>query len=274
MKTFKQFIVENGRYTIPYNSIGIEREKHSVYKDGRHVINPLSVGIRDESVKEMYHPETNMKEMYTPEQCDLNDRLVAHHGYFYSGPLSQDHAKALHQYTVKSSGLNEFLHRKHLGGRASSFDDMNHNTHIKKIDKALREAKPAPEDYYTYSGIRFNPEDLSSDQNRGKGRKGAELKSEEEDHIKVRFPAYTSTTISPHRAMSFSRQDSDGFHHIIKFKIPKGSKHGTHVAGISNFQTEMETLLKRGKNARIHKVPEIKDSPGGKVKIWHAELED
>lgn len=273
MKTFKQFIVENDRYTIPFDTVGIEHEKHSVYKDGRHVINPLSVGIRDTSVKEMYHGDTDMKNMYTPEQCDLNDRLVAHHGYAHSGS-TEEHAKALHKYSVKSSSLNEFLHKKHLGIGVQSFDDMANNTHIKKLDKAMHHAKPAPEDYHTYSGIRFNPEDLINDQNRGKGRKGAELRGEEPDHIKVHFPAYTSTTISPHRAQSFSRPDSEGYHHIIKFKIPKGSKHGTHIAGISNFPTEMETLLNRGKNARIHKIPEVKESPAGKVKIWHAELED
>jgi len=270
MKTFKQFIVDN-HYVINPKEVGIEHEKPFTHKEGRYVIHPSVVGIHDNSVKEMYHGDTDMKNMYTPEQCDLNDRLIQYHGYSSSGP-TEEHSKAFHEYTKKSSGLNEFLHRRYVNSPITSWEDMKHNTHVKKLDKAFHEAKPAPEDYYTYSGIRFNPQDLIDHQNRSVGRKSAVIDKEESDHIKVTFPAYTS--LSPHRAQSFSKKDSEGYHHIIKFKIPKGSKHGVHVAGKSNFPTEMETTLPRDKKAKIHKTPEIKDSPAGKVKIWHAILED
>lgn len=273
MKSFKEFIIENGRYSIPPNEVGIEREQHFTHKDGRFVIHPASIGIRDKSVKEMYHGDTDMDEPYTIKERNLNDRLIKHHGYSHTGSTA-DHSTALFNYTRYSSDLNQHLHNRHLGHAVSEYKGLKHDTHVKALDKAFDEAKPAPEDYHVYSGVHFSPQDLIDHQERSKGRKAAEVKGEGDDHIKVHFPAYTSTSLSPHRAQYFAKNDLEGCKHIIKFKIPKDSKHGTHLAGISNFESEMETLLNRGRNAKIHKTPEVKDTPQGKVKIWHAQLED
>lgn len=258
MKSFKSFIQDKPQITK---------------KDGRYIIHHSHIGIRNEQVEEMYHPPTDMENMYTLDQHQLDERLQKHHGYQFNGSTADD-AHALHAYTVKSKEINEHLHRRHAGIKFGGFGEMAAEKKAQALDKAFENVKPSPEDYHTYSGIRFNPEDIIKDQKKGQGRIGAELKSDEEDHIKAHLPAFTSTSISPHRAQSFSKRDTDGYHHIIKFRIPKGSKHAAHISGISNFNTEQESLLNRGRNIRVHKTPEVSESPAGKVKIWHAEFED
>lgn len=258
MKSFKKFIK---------NKVSIN------HKNGRYVIDPSHIGIRNEKIEETYHPPTDMENMYTLEQHKLDERLKKHHNYDFSGSNSE-HSHVLHNYTKDSKDINQHLHRQHIGFNMGGFAEMEAKKKVAALDKAFENVKESPEDYHTYSGIRFNPEDLIKHQKKSPGRVGAELKSEEDDHIKVHFPAYTSTSLSPHRAQSFSRKDEDGYHHIIKFRIPKGSKHAAHISGISNFNTEQESLLNRSRNAKIHKEPEITHSPAGKVKIWHAEIED
>lgn len=178
--------------------------------------------------------------------------------------------KHLMTMVVGSRGLNDALHRFHTGEYSRNQIHPHEKERILKMDDSFEKEEPSPEEYHTYSGIRFNPKHLFEEQKPTSGMVSAKVQKITPDEVQAHLPAFTSSSLSARVAREgFSEPDEDGIRHILKFKIPKGSKFGTHIDSETSFAgTELETLLNRGLNVNISRNPEVH----GSTHIWHARI--
>jgi hypothetical protein len=273
MKSFKQFIKNppiekdsKGRFIIHHSNIGIEKIYHKDKKE-RNIIDPKQSGIT-----ETFYEPTDKSELskLTKKVKGLHQRL---HDYYDAH--NNDHAKKMSQrYSLGSYGINDTLHRLHTCNINHSQLSEGTKTLVNNIDEMHNKVKPAPEDFDVYTGIKWNPSHLFKAEEHSDEFSGHK-KEDSDKHTILHFPAYTSTSIWSGKALGFSNSGENEEGHIIRIKIPKGSKHDIYMDGASSFGThimgdkaEKEFLLKRGLSIRLSKTPER----DGNNHIWHGEV--
>lgn len=207
-----------------------------------------------------------------------------HDSYAYEKPDDENynHVKNIKDYTEWSRNLNDYLHKKDQG-LASDDDSAYYEDRANKLSNTITK-QPAKKDLYVYSGLKGDPSDQ-------KKQHGVKDYFKDNQVIKARLPAFTSTSMEPEVARQFVEKhydsDKDEFHsHFLKIKIPEGSRHGMYVGHHSSVSHENEFILDKNKRLHIHPEPEIhtieqdkRDPEMGnyyKVKhkqhIWHAHI--
>lgn len=146
---------------------------------------------------------------------------------------------AVSEYTLDSEHLNKSLFKAHQ--RGSTDVPEAHKKMVGHLD-SLMEHHKLPEKTTVYSGLHFDPSEHA-----GKT---------------VHFPAYTSTSLSPHIAANFGKGHvSSGENgqrvvtkHMMRVDLPKGHNHlftenHTHLPG------EMEVVLPRNTKLKFDHEP-------------------
>lgn len=239
-----------------------------------------------------YFYDTDAESEYDKKYGIGNNKLMKKigmhsRGYetFHSDSLDQETRKkhhAIKHYTISSYDVNNYIHEKENGTHTDQDSEPSHLETIKNLDNALKGQK-APHDFYVYTG-------LKGDINPG-NRNGVKSLEKADDHLKVRMPSYTSTSMHPTVALGFAHNEKHGLkdeegnpmteHHMLKIKIPKGSEHGMYVGHMSSFPHEHEFLMKRNKKLHVHPEPEIHHYTGlnyagqkytKKVHVWHGHM--
>lgn len=201
------------------------------------------------------------EESQKEQNTNSTDKELSEH---YELP-NYDHQKAVKNYTGGSQLLNH-----HLFESSGDESKINHewlrnnsyNTH--HIDAALDQIA-APKDFFVYSGIKFNPNEVR--------------KSNGQIHL----PAYTSTSLKIRKATNFADSFSDHtnptteHYHVLKINIPKGSKHGAYIDNYSNYRgSELEFLMKRNSVIKVDPIPETHVIDNGherkKIHVWNTHI--
>lgn len=170
------------------------------------------------------------------------------------------HREGIKHYTTDSKDINNRLWALHKSGNKSpeyshiesgyeSHNNLGTHRNLKALDHLLTSHQGSPKDLTLYTGLRRNPG----------------MMAEQHSKRHVFFPAYTSTSLSYHKAKRFSvkstsqmervPEDSDN-HHVLRIHWPKGGN-GAYIGHHSEYTTEKEFLLPRGLKLRIAKKPEI-----------------
>lgn len=194
-----------------------------------------------------------------PDYKTIHDAYIPETTQKYRQQFSKKHPY-IKLYTGSSADVNRHLIYSHKEGK----DPMQEKVHTKtlqKLDESLDElSKPAPHDFHVYTGV-------------GTGFNIAHIRAKQGD--KVHLPAYTSTSINPSIAASFS---NDGhlkmFGEMIRVHIPKGSTHGTYLGHLGEVGDEGEFLLKRGKTLKFHGEPRAVRTSGKTVIVHDATIHE
>lgn len=256
-------------------------------------VETLKGHINDEIGNIQQHPETRESEQWESDRRHDSRNLDAPLTHHYSqkdengqfersySSLKGDHVPNLHgatpeetahvtRYTRDSSALNKALIGEHVHGeqiRPDTIIGSAHHSQITHIDSALSKAPEAPHDFKVWSsvGSGFNIHDLRK-----------------EGHEHVHLPAYTSTTTDANRIWAFGgtkvsknrgKFGPHAYQEVLEIHIPKGSKHGSYIAGQSYFASEHEFLLKRKTTLRFKGDPKIvRKTNGTNLMIHHAEI--
>lgn len=160
--------------------------------------------------------------------------------------------------------------------REQSYNNVTRD--ISNIDHLVKSFR-TPHDMHVYSGVKFDPLQF---------HQGNKV-------MKVRMPAFTSTSLRPDKAEYFT---GDSGHHwsdpedeyndkkirsynILKIHVPQGSR-GMYVGHYSGSMGEREFILPRNSKLHIHHEPQIIDASDhdrernlGDISIkqvWHAKL--
>lgn len=282
MKSFKQHIKkpkfkkhESGAFIISPDMAGTRKQTPEVKKTDKGVFNipPSFVGIRKEGLNETYYDETDPSSLKWKNDPDfaLNSELNDH----YASERDSDGHDRFRDYAGGSWSMNDTLHKLTNGEMDRSQLGDYEKERIQAMDDAFAREKSAPKTYHTYTGLKFNPEDLfeqkDDQQKRSTGKISAKLKQSNPDEAHVHFPAFTSTSLSPSVSRDgFAQEDKDGIKHLLKFEIPEGSRYSTHMDASAGSYSgdELETLLNRGIHATISRTPEVI----GNTKIWHTKI--
>ena len=163
---------------------------------------------------------------------------------------------------------NDYLHKKFM---KKSTKNESHEDRIADISKDISKHE-APHTFNVYTGLKGNPFTKSD-------RFGVHITGRNKDgSFQGHLPAFTSTTIQPDVAADFASGTYASHKHMLKIRIPKGSKHGAYVGHISEHPHEREFLLDKGKNLKIHYKPEYyRKKEEGDVNhyfIWHAKIDE
>lgn len=231
----------------------------------------------------------NALHRYSSASRDINKHLIDQHfgnegkdGYETSalGPRESALMKEFRQEHKKSpwgkpSGVIGHPHEDHWNSainKKNSLDDIEKN--VKHLDKALNNR--VGHELTVFHGTKnWHP--------------GQEAAKHPDGHIML--PAYTSTSIHPNTAASFSSpvHTSKNKGHILKIHMSPEDK-GVYLGDNSSFDNEKELLLPRKTVLKIHKTPEVyhthehheewDDSVGDvktkktkkKVFLWHAHI--
>ena len=193
-------------------------------------------------------------------QMQYNNDLNDHYKFD-----DERHVNEFDTYTGDSQELNE-----HLFSTKGDHDKIDHKMllsndyNIKHLDAAL-DKHAAPKDFFVFSGIPFNPNEVKNDGG------------------KIHLPAYTSTSLNLDRAAYFAKRFSDHTNpenthiHILKINVPEGSKHGAYIAQYSRYNKgEHEFLMKRNSVIKVDRVPEVHEITNGditnKLHVWNAHV--
>lgn len=246
MLHFKQFIVEylTDKQGEEYSDKQIPVFPNYIH--GVHAHDKLQEASLDDYVEK--HKELDDVE-------DLHDILVKNHRDLPYHP----NVEQVRKYTEQSSTINRGLLNAHKKG-------VEPSKQVAKKSEAISKAittRPAPHDMHVYSAIGFNPaKHMNSDR-------------------RMHSPAFISSTLHPHIADNFHTNGMgdmarSGVGHILKIKIPKGSRHGAYIDHVSANDEEKEFLINKGKTLKINPRPiKLHDDEGNHThSIWHATLED
>lgn len=237
----------------------------------------LSGNKKKKQMNEKFHGPTDHEQIYNVPPAfagsypdhDPNDSKG------YPTKIDNTHKDHIHAYTRDSYQLNNYLHSKH----EDPIWTQPHKFHDKQIDHLddILSQHEAPQDMHVYTGLKANP--LRKNEEHGISKQ-----EDAGDHIKGYLPSYTSTSLHPDIARRFTSvmPDEDGYTHMLKIEIPKGSKHGMYVGHLSASPHEQEFLMQRGKRIHIHPEPEVHDlTDDDKIsgfkkplKIWHTRIVD
>jgi hypothetical protein len=191
---------------------------------------------------------------------------------------SNPHVEHLKQYSESSFDLNHALLDHHNeGGDPNEMPMIADWDHIEGLDNALNHSK-TKKPMTVFSGVGFNPGKMA----------------EKHPENNLYMPSYTSTSIDPKVASTFSKplyKDSTGEtmdhmydpdkdekeegadNHILRINIPKGHS-GAYMGGTSSLPEEKEFLLPRQQTMKIHPTPETHEFTDGyvthRMHIWDA----
>lgn len=141
---------------------------------------------------------------------------------------SEPLTKRLLQTHVHANGGPAPTHSMEDGIADTTYQDI----HDKMHSGFARIGAKAPEDFSTFSGAGYEL-----------GRKIKATKTGEVFHA----PAWISSSLNPQVAHSFADGDSLNESHVIQFKIPQGSQHGTYIGhAFGSFQHEFEYTIHAG----------------------------
>lgn len=166
-----------------------------------------------------------------------------------------DMKMAIRRYT---GSMYRKINKAHYNGEVDSLDAY-HKDVTENLKKALVKHKTG-EDMTVHTGIKRDPRQME----------------EHEGVIKMRMPAFTSTSIATYNAKDFARPSNapDGAEegHIVHIDVPKGS-HGAYVAHHSNVPDEHEFILHPDAKVHVHPEPlQVKEGTswnGKKERIFH-----
>lgn len=199
---------------------------------------------------------------YKDKVGPLDDELHNHY------KPKEEHKDSISHYTDEGSTS---MNRELFDSKGKHDKDSRHAKHIEDLHDATKE-HAAPKSFHVYSGLHSAPQ-------------GGET------HV---HHGFMSTSIDNKTASAFAknfngRHDEEGNYHVdkhmLKLKIPKGSKHGHYVGrnstyghGFGDLNHEHEFILGKGKRIKIHPEPEIhkKSDTGITIHhhIWHGEIVD
>jgi len=200
---------------------------------------------------------------------------IGRHSRGYPKLENPEHRRIIENYSGSGSyGINGSL-MEHAKGYIDDDElELSMGHKIKPLDEAI-ENHPAPRDMYVYSGLKGSISDADA--------KHGIIDREENKRVhKLKMPAYTSSSMHPAIAQEFAKTiiSTDGKNrekHILKIKIPEGSKHGMYIGHMSSINSEHEFLLKRNKKLHVHPEPEKlsnEDHDGHTIHhyIWHGHI--
>lgn len=180
--------------------------------------------------------------------------------HYKGGQLSEEHEKVLKRYKTGSHDINiSLIHPDRFDDHWREWNNIDHV--IAKMDDITKH-QTTPRDMHLYSGIGFDPRKITHGQT-------------DNGMMKVHLPAYTSTSIYPSVASSFTETN------MVKIHVPKGS-HGVYIhpgnsLGTTNTHGK-EFVLPRGSKLHIHPEPTQHYRKGQfassneHLLIWHAKL--
>jgi hypothetical protein len=229
----------------------------------------------------------NHKSPHTIDNENFEKRLELHYN-----DHNENHNKAIRKYTKSMDDIspnspekNDYHSSEAVNGHLrSSKIEKDQEPHAYKpqvhfLDQATS-SHEAPEDFHVYVGLHEKPKPGEIHKHHGY------ISSSVEPAI-----AKTYAKESPHASGSADSGDHEHVDkHMLKLKIPKGSKHGYYIGNrkhLSEYEHEKEFLIGRGKKIHIHHEPEIrthvhtsKNYYGDENKktyhhhIWHGKIVD
>jgi len=141
----------------------------------------------------------------------------------------------------------------------TQFDNQKFQKQISHIRSGITKTA-APHEMHVYMGVRKDPRTVGNKIN--------------DTTTELKTNRFLSTSLNHNVAYTFQpekhRNSNKGEKHIIKIKIPEGSRHGAYIAGVSAYPEEDEFLIKPS-TLHISNTPEI----GGKhnnIFIHHAKI--
>jgi len=165
----------------------------------------------------------------------------------YYHPGTSRIAKRLYFHTYTGAGsyfINRLLIARHLdipydNEDMDFFSEDKVKQKVKSVDETMEKyKKPAPSSFYVYTGVGAG---LNIDKHRSNRSN------------RMYLPAFTSTSLAPDVAKSFSHNNYNNikkeYKEVVRLHIPEGSSHGTYLgsAGLgSEKEHEHEFLLDRG----------------------------
>ena len=184
---------------------------------------------------------------------------------------------AISHYVLNSLPINSALH-EHYGKTFNPDLDVSGWDGLDKVSTPLDKAKEldtqlqghvAKEDFHTYTGLFYSPFKHAID--------------EQGNHM-VHMPAFTSTSTSFKKALTFSESDhttkheplkhggqiKSGARHVLKLNIPKGTQIAS-VKHLSRNPDEDEFLMNRGYDIAINPTPIMASGESNvPVYVWSA----
>ena len=212
---------------------------HQWMEDNAH--EHIHLAARAEAHREAHYPEMALhtREVLHAKSDTFHDKKV--------NPI-------LHAYTEESD-VNHHLVKKHLTGVGSPYAE-DHEENADEISHAIKaHAAPLNGTLHTYSGMKnFDPHTHFAKHN------GV-----------IHTPAFTSTSINPHQAGHFDKEDGKGESHILHFELPHGYKKGAYIAQHSCHGHEGEYLLDKGQSWKLKNHQTVKTHLGsdGEVSTRH-----
>lgn len=209
---------------------------------------------------------------------DLDNDPVHHYFHHNLAPKEPTpyHTGNMNMYTEDSYATNDALWKNSMNDTGIS---PFHANIIHHLTNMINHHTDAPkEDVHVLSGIKSDPNEW--------------IKKGDEGNI-IHVPSFTSTTISPRTARSFSRtftdqHTTDGVHttinnrHVLKIHVKKGQKVGSYIREHSNFKAEAEFLVKPNVVLKLNKTPTTYENinHGGdhvihdRIHVWDAHIMD
>jgi hypothetical protein len=259
MKSFKEFLFEDDVPTVK------EEPVHGAHAHpkGTPAVNVRPVhGAHAQPKKDKLEEAAKPKESsYSWQQRHDNEHLGRTSDDVHKKLDMQEtdfaehpHSKDVFKYTKDSYEVNSELVNRSKGHTP----DRRHDQHINNLDTALNH-KPTEHNVYVYHGTsKWNPRNYLTDKSTKKI---------------VRVPTYMSTSIDRSNATFFSGIDGGAEHHVIRIKVPKGSK-GMYIGDNSSHKNEREFLLPRDTHLKFKSVRPTKtlETHEGNIHVWDAEV--
>lgn len=238
------------------------REKFQV--TDQHISQYKGDDLDDESVKSA--AKDYAERSYTNR---LHEQLYDHYAKHFS-KLGQDVHNSIAHYSL--SGYND-INKTLYYGRHNV--DSAIQRHISNIDKIFA---PIHDDVHVYSGVAFSPHVFRA----GERPQGG--------IIKLKMPAFTSTSIKSNLATSFASShypvdndkeilDDNPYEEgtkafprtIIKIHVPKGAR-ASYIYQHSENAHERELVLPRNSRLHVHPTPTVNGGGRDTFQIFHAKL--
>jgi hypothetical protein len=178
----------------------------------------------------------------------------------YIPKSDSDDAYTLRAHTMRSTGVNDALHKHYRGKKVINRNKDNASRQIERMDTILAKfklSKPGT----VYSGI---PESIEQAYKK--------YQADRSKPIRLHLPAYTSTSTSLSVAASFAKVSGTTYsgRHILMIELPIGTP-AVSVESVSYHKLEKEVLLPRGMNIEVQPTPSIIKKHDNRVYIWKAK---
>lgn len=251
MKTFKKFIAE-ARKTNQYHIVFIGKTKSAKILPEQYQNTQDHIQSYLDSIRRP-HEESDTEKL----RQDLMSHYNYDRDYDLKNPKRHPHVNAIRDYTHEGDeDVNSYLRNPDVA-KSWHPDTLNlAKRTIGNLQSALTSYR-TPKGIFVHSGIKVDPRKLES-------RNGI---------IKMKNPAFTSTSIEPNIAGGHSNQVTDPdtgetSKHYLHIHVPEES-HGSYIERLSRHKFEREFLLPSGSRFHVDANPYTWSNPQSNVSHFH-----